>query len=181
MKLASDLGAASLDALRKLPPEQFLKDGAAGTMHPFVDGYVLPEEPYIAFAAGRQNDVPILIGSNSEEGRPMIAGIHVKQATFAEDIAKSFEGSKVVRDLAEEYLKMYPATTDLEAREARSDFERDLRFGWDMWTWARIQAKTGRAKAFSYYFVHRPPYPQGSAFAGWGADTGPSCPMCSSI
>ena len=57
-------------------------------------------EPYIAFAAGRQNDVPILIGSNSEEGQPMNAGIHVKLATSAEDIAKPFEGSKVVRDLA---------------------------------------------------------------------------------
>jgi para-nitrobenzyl esterase len=129
----------------------------------------LPEEPYVAFAAGRQNDVPILIGSNADEGQPMIAGINIKLATFAEDIGNAFEGSNVVRALAEEYLKIYPATTDLEAREARANFERDLRFGWDMWTWARMQAKTGRAKVFSYYFAHLPPYPPGSAFAGWGA------------
>jgi para-nitrobenzyl esterase len=169
VRLASDLGAMSLQALRKLAPEQFLKDGAAGTMHPIIDGYVLPEEPYIAFAAGRQNDVPILIGSNADEARPMIAGVHVKLATFAEGIGNAFEGSQVVRALAEEYLKMYPATNDLEAREARANFERDLRFGWDMWTWARMQAKTGRGKVFSYYFAHLAPYPQGSAFAGCGA------------
>ncbi len=156
VKLASDLGAKSVAAMRDLPPEQFLKDGAAGTTHPIIDGYVLPEEPYLAFAAGRQNDVPILIGSNAEEGRPMIAGVHVKLATFADDIAGSFEGSPVVRSLAEEYLKSHSAANDEEAREVRANFERDLRFGWDTWTWARMQAKTGRAKAYSYYFAHRP-------------------------
>ncbi len=74
VKLAADLGATSLEALRKLEPERFLKDGIAGTTHPIIDGYVLPEEPYTVFAAGRQNDVPILIGSNADEGRPMMAG-----------------------------------------------------------------------------------------------------------
>jgi para-nitrobenzyl esterase len=38
-----------------------------------------------------------------------------------------------------------------------------------MWTWGRMQAKTGRGKVFSYYFAHLPPYPQGSSFDGWGA------------
>ena len=70
VKLASNLGASSLDGLRKLKPEQFLKNGIAGTMHPIIDGYVVPEEPYFAFAAGRQNDVAILIGSNADDARP---------------------------------------------------------------------------------------------------------------
>jgi para-nitrobenzyl esterase len=168
VRLASDLGVMSLAALRKLEPERFLK-GSNFPMHPIIDGYVVPEEPYAAFAAGRQNDVPTLIGSNSDEGRPMIAGVDVKLATFAEDLGRAFYGSNVVRDLAADYLKSYPATTDREARERRASFERDLRFGWDMWTWARMQTKTGRGKVFSYYFAHLPPYPEGSPFADWGA------------
>lgn len=32
-----------------------------------------------------------------------------------------------------------------------------------------MQARTGQAKVFSYYFAHLPPYPQGSPFADWGA------------
>ena len=32
-----------------------------------------------------------------------------------------------------------------------------------------MQAKTGRAKVFSYYFAHLPPYPKGSPFADWRA------------
>ena len=167
VKLAAELSAMSLDA-RKLEPGRFLKEHEAGTMHPIVDGYVLPEEPYAAFAAGRQNDVPILIGSNADEARPLIGGKNIKLASFAEDIGEDW-GSKVVRSLAEEYLEAYPAKTDREAREARARFERDLRFGWDMWNWARMQVKTGRGKVFSYYFAHVPPYPPGSPFADWGA------------
>jgi para-nitrobenzyl esterase len=113
--------------------------------------------------------VPTLIGSNSDEGRPMVAGVDVKLATFAEDISNAFYDSPVVRDLAQDYLKSYPATTDLQARERRASFERDLRFGWDTWTWARMQTQTGRAKIFSYYFAHVPPHPHGSPFADWGA------------
>ncbi len=168
VKLASDLGATSLEALRKIEPERFLKNNNIPA-HPIIDGYVVREEPFAAFAAGRQNDVPTLIGSNSDEGRPMIAGVDVKRATFAEDLSNAFYDSPVVRDLAEDYLKSYPAKTDGELRERRAGFERDLRFGWDTWTWARMQTKTGKAKVFSYYFAHLPPYPQGSPFADWGA------------
>jgi para-nitrobenzyl esterase len=168
VRLASALGAASLADLRKLEPEQFLKDNIGGTTFPIIDGYVLPEEPYEVFSSGRQNDVPLLIGSNADEGRPMVAGRNIRLATFVEDIGEAF-GSKVVGELAREYLTIYPATTDQEAFETRAAFERDLRFGWDMWTWARMQATTGRAKVFYYSFAHVPPYPQDSPFAGWGA------------
>ena len=82
--MASDLGAMSLEALRKLEPEQFLKDGSAGTMQPIIDGYVLPEEPYAAFAAGRHNDVPILIGSNADE-----ASENPNRTAASEDSEKS--------------------------------------------------------------------------------------------
>ena len=180
MKLATEFGANSLEALRKLEPGQFLKEHKAGTMHPIVDGYVVPEEPFAAFAAGRQNDVPILIGSNADEARPLISGKKIKLATFAQDIGEDW-GSKVVRSLAEEYLKIYPAKTDQEARESRTKFEHDLRFGWDMWAWARMQAKTGRGKVFSYYFAHSPPYPTGSPFADWGAGHWAELRMCSTI
>ena len=45
VRLAADLGATSLKALRQLEPAQFLKDGIAGTTHPITDGYVVPAMP----------------------------------------------------------------------------------------------------------------------------------------
>src|SRR4029077_14435552 len=52
-------------------------------------------------------------------------------------------------------------------RTARLDFERDLRFGWDMWAWARLQSTTGHAPVYYYSFQQQPPFPKESLYAGW--------------
>src|ERR1019366_9318612 len=66
-------------------------------------------------------------------------------------------------------LAAYPHADDATARQARLNLERDLRFGWDMWAWARLQAKTGKGSVYYYSFQQRPPFPTGSVYAGWGA------------
>lgn len=66
-------------------------------------------------------------------------------------------------------LAAYPFTTDAEARAARGSLERDLRFGWDMWAWARLQSRAGGQPAWLYRFSRRPPFPADSVRAGWGA------------
>jgi len=65
-------------------------------------------------------------------------------------------------------LAAYPHATDADAVRARLDFERDLRFGWDMWAWARLEAEHGRNAVYIYTFVHSPPFPKGSVYADWG-------------
>src|SRR3954466_14275738 len=64
--LAAAGGADSLAALRAVPAEKILavqsfRSGAN------VDGWVLPEEVRAIFAQKKQNDVPVLIGSNANE------------------------------------------------------------------------------------------------------------------
>ena len=67
VKFGESLGANSLAELRsKSAAEIQAKQG--GYQGPDVDGYVLPEDVYTIFSKGRQNDVPLLIGSNSDEG-----------------------------------------------------------------------------------------------------------------
>ena len=127
-----------------------------------IDRYVLPVWPYAVFAAGRQNDVPILIGSNAEEARSLVDPGAVKAASYDEDIRKAWG------PLPPALYDGYPHTTDAEAGDARVHFERDLRFGWDIWAWARLQATTGRGKVFYYRFDQSPPFPKGSVYAGWG-------------
>jgi para-nitrobenzyl esterase len=60
---ALSLGADSIEALRKLPAETLLKGKAGSVSHPVIEPVILPEAPSEAFAAGRQNDTPLLIGS----------------------------------------------------------------------------------------------------------------------
>jgi len=161
-KYAVSLGVGSLKELRQMPAT-LLTGNARGTVHPVIEPYVLPLSPYEAFAAGQQNDVPLLIGSNADEARAMVDVTHDTAATFDSDMEHS------VGQLPPALLAAYPHATDEEARQAQLDLERDLRFGWDMWAWARLQAGAKKSPVFYYSFRKPPPFPLGSVYAGWGA------------
>ena len=163
-KYAASLGATSLPQLRRLPASALLGGASAGGVtHPVIEPVVLPVSPYETFASGRQNDVPLLIGSNAEEARALTNVADVKASTFDTDIVSSFG------TLPPAIMEAYPHATDDEARTARLDLERDLRFGWDMWAWARLQARTGHGAVYYYSFRQKPPFPADSVYAGWGA------------
>ena len=105
-----------------------------------------------------------LMGSNAEEARVARRrnpgeGSHVRLPT----LERSFGA------LPPQIVAAYPHGTDEEARQARLDLERDLRFGWDMWAWARLQVRTGHNRIYYYSFRQRPPFPVGSVYEGWGA------------
>src|SRR5271156_1452699 len=137
-KYAVSLGATSLKQLRRLPAKLLTGNGG-GIVHAVIEPYVLPVSPYEAFTSGQQNDVPLLIGSNADEARSLTDVSQVKAATFASDLEHSFGA------LPPQLVSAYPYTTDQEAKQARLNLERDLRFGWDMWAWARLQAGTGQS------------------------------------
>jgi hypothetical protein len=62
------------------PEQRLFQAGDAYTYQPYVDGYVLPEDPVDAFADGNFQHVPIIIGSNREEANiawPLIAVANV--------------------------------------------------------------------------------------------------------
>jgi para-nitrobenzyl esterase len=160
---ARSLGAATLADLRRLPAEALLKGDASAVSHPVRNGYVMPTSPYDVFAAGAQNDASILIGSNADEARSLVSDLSaVKAATFEADIAGQFG------PLPPSLLAAYPHKTDADAVKARLDFERDLRFGWDMWAWAGLEASRGHGAVYYYHFAQRPPFPAGSVYADWG-------------
>jgi para-nitrobenzyl esterase len=161
-KYAISLGAPSLKELRRLPASQ-LTGNAGGIVHAVIETYVLPASPYETFTSGQQNDVPLLIGSNADEARAMVDVSHETAATFSSDLERS------VGQLPPALVAAYPHATDEEAQQAQLGLERDLRFGWDMWAWARLQAGTGRHPVFYYSFRQQPPFPAGSVYAGWGA------------
>jgi para-nitrobenzyl esterase len=159
---AKSVGAASLAELRHLPGARLLHGDAGKVSHPVIEPYALPMSPYDAFVAGRQARVPILVGWNAEEARSLTDLSKVRAVTFTEDIHKAFG------PLPATLTDAYPHANDAQAAQARADFERDLRFAWDNWAWARLQAAAG-APAYAYRFEHRPPFPAGSVRAGWGA------------
>ncbi len=146
VKTAETLGAPTLADLRAKPAADVLKGGRGGG--PIVDGYFLPEDVGKVFAEGKQNDVPVLLGSNKDEGtffaQPTTAAKFIEQA------------HRRYGDLADQFLKLYPAGSDEEANASQLAAFRD-ELGWVMHNWASLQTKTGKSKAYLYYFTHEPP------------------------
>jgi para-nitrobenzyl esterase len=160
---ATSVGASSLAELRALPADRLLGGRAGSVSHPVIEPRVLPRSPYEAYVAGKWNDVPVLVGSNAEEGNSLADLAPVTAANFGSEL------KRIWGDLPPPLTTAYPYATDDEAKRARSAFERDLRFGWDMWAWARLQALFGASPAFFYRFDHAPPFPRGSVREPWGA------------
>src|SRR5580692_807685 len=69
-KFLTAVGTADVAALRAMPADQLVTAAGKQGMprfNPVVDGYFFPQAPAAIFAAGKQADVPLLAGWNSEE------------------------------------------------------------------------------------------------------------------
>jgi para-nitrobenzyl esterase len=162
------LGATSIAAGRKLAMDQVLKGvgpGLSGGFWPCFDGYVLLGDQYKLYEAGKYNDTPILIGTNADEGALFVAKTTMKD--YEASVHKGYG------EYADKILAAYPVGhSDATALRSARDLSRDAIFGWGTWTWARLQAKTGKGKGFVYYFSHRPNYPDLPQLKDWGAAHG---------
>lgn len=159
---ASSLGAGSIAALRRLPAERLLEGAARRVGHPVIEPAILPMSPYDAYVSGHQMNIPVLVGSNAEEANSLVDLDQVTAQSFSDAIARAWG------PLPPALLNAYPFSDDAGARIARAGFERDLRFGWDMWSWARLQARAPQS-AYYYRFSRHPPFPAGSLRERWGA------------
>ena len=81
---------------------------------PVVDGYVLPDLPTRLWAAGRQQRVSLLIGSNADEGNLFLAGLTMSRAQYEAHVREIFGG------YADEALALYPAGGTTSATTAMS-------------------------------------------------------------
>ena len=159
-KLAHDrLKADTLAELRAVPAQKLLdaffqpgaKDNAS--FSPDVDGFFLPQSVPAIFAAGKQNDVPLLAGWNHDEGSFAIAFAPEKPTVQSlKALAQKDFAAK-----AEEFLRLYPAATDAEALRATGDYAGDQFIAWSTWRWIEAQGTTGKQPVYRYRFDQAPP------------------------
>ena len=152
-----------LKALRAMPAEELAKTNP-DTARANVDGWFLPQDVYSTFAQGKQNDVPLLVGNNADEGT-----IFAPPAGFLTAAVFSAGARQRLGDLADQFFKVYPAGSDQEALASYLASFRDLTFGWEMRTWARMQVKTGHHPVYRYYFTRRPPGRQSARLGAFHA------------
>jgi para-nitrobenzyl esterase len=164
-RLGCDKAADPLEALRAKTPDELLAvAGGQARTRACVDGWVFPEDIYETYAAGRQNAVPVMIGSNADEATSLSNPALIPKTVDAFQAAAKGKFD----DLADEFLKVYPLTSDSDVRDAYLHSMRDEWFTWEMRTWARLTAQA-KGKAFLYYFSHVPPRPDRQIYGAYHA------------
>ena len=120
---------------------------------PIVDGYVLPASFMSVIADGKQNDVVTLTGSALGE----LGGIDGPQKPVT---LSQFQDRSRQRfaEAAEEFLKLYPATTDEEAQAAQKQSAVDQSLV-AQYLWAQARSKTAKTKVYEYLWDHTLPGP----------------------
>ncbi len=153
VKFAESVGAHSLAELRKKPAAELVKLDSPAAAN--VDGWVIPQGGMTTYELGQQNDVPLLLGANAAD----VPNTPSVTAASAKADAKALYG-----DMADDYLKLYPADSDAQAQKSIFLFLRDRMF-WSMKTWALLQSKTGKNKAYLFHFTHVAPAPEGALYS----------------
>lgn len=154
--LAAALHASHIPEMRAMEPDALVKTAAAAGYSAWeaIDGHILPHQLVESFDRGEQAPVPLLAGFNSGEIRSLRILAPPPPATPA---AYEFVIRSQYRDLADEFLKLYPSTNLPESVLATT---RDAFYGW---TALRLVKKQSALKipSFLYFWDHG--YPEAEA------------------
>ena len=158
-------GGDSLSAMRKKSAADLLAaiSPARFRSRPSVEGWVFPEEVRRLFSAGRYNQVPVLIGSNADEGTALFHIRAPKSAAAFREATRSEYGKA-----ADDFLAVYPAEDDKQAIKSHYASTSHRTFTWQMRTWARAAAAAGTA-VYLYYFSRVPPGPSSERYGAYHA------------
>jgi para-nitrobenzyl esterase len=155
LKFAQSVGANSISELRAKPANELLDASIKNpSTYAFgvVDGYVMPEHPASIYSQGKQNDVPLLVGWNADEGSYFAARIDLDFPTYVERIRTQF------KDQADKVLEVYPpGSTADDQRASFTALLGDEIIAYGGWAWSERAATSGKSPVFRYYFTRRPP------------------------
>jgi para-nitrobenzyl esterase len=139
---AKAAGVSTLAELRLVPAEKLIAIAPFRTQEN-VDGWVLPDEIRTIFAAKKQNNVPVIVGSNANEMTSLLPAGRAPQNPNA----------------TAEFKEAYGVATDADMPAAMLASLRDTVFSLHMRTWARHTVAAG-SPAYLYFFTHVPPSPR---------------------
>ena len=141
-------GPDLLHRLRAISADEILKTwGRDRQVHfdAIVDGWVIPQQPALVFAEGRQMKIPVLVGSNATEAS--VFG-HGGPKTLAEFKAYLRED---VGDYVDEEFRLYPATSAGEVPARYLQYQDD-QFTYGAYSMAGAMSRIGQ-HAYLYCFT----------------------------
>ena len=153
------LGSDSLKELRAMPADKILEEvkkpeAQRRGLGVNIDEYFLSKSVPEIFAAGEQNDVPLLAGWNRDEGSfSVISAKPPLDAAGIKVLAEKEFGTKTT-----EFFKLYPADSDAVAVRSWQDYSGDNFIAYGTWKWLEAQATKSQQPVYRYRFDLAPPH-----------------------
>lgn len=169
LKAAEDTGvqfaaahhAASIEDLRAVPAADLLPGPHDRPLRfaPILDGWFLPATPQELSDGHVDNDVPVVTGYQANDGLLFAPPPHSLDDYTA-------MAHRQYGDFADEFLRLYPASTLDGAKEMAVLSIRD-RDRVSMFLWASRRTATHRQPVFTYFFDRAIPWPQHPEFGAF--------------
>jgi para-nitrobenzyl esterase len=162
VKVQQAVKARSLDDLRTYPPDRIIAAAQAAGIRtaPIVDTYFLPQKVGDIFAAGRQNEVSLVIGSTTNDGG---TNVEVRRATTLAEYQAA--AAKMFGPKAGDFLAAFPAASDADVKKSAEEAAMACGAGLSARTWAKAQTATGKSPVYLYRFSRVHSYAPGVVFA----------------
>jgi carboxylesterase type B len=120
-------------------------------LRPIRDGWVMPEDERPVFKSGRLHAMPLIVGTNVDEGSRFTAAWPIKTlAQYRELLDTNFRG------MVERALQTYPAATDAEVAAEVAEIFADTQFNYGTRLLAQAMAGAGQP-TWRYLFSRRRP------------------------
>lgn len=169
----SESGDMNLDELRRISARAIInqsKEEQWDVFYPVIDGHVLPKSPFRAFLEGDQAKVPVLLGSNSDEGSliypiwrsPFVEYRQLEPGEVPDTLSRMFGQN------ADKLMKLYPGL-DAGSEKGSAALLGDYMFNAKTRFYAVQAAKAGQA-TFLYIFSRVPPSPKQTIGAAHAAE-----------
>lgn len=154
-RLAEAKGAHSIADLRRMSWQELTAPvpGLQARFGTVIDGYVQP-------APGFVSDVPTLTGLTKED----LGGATRHPTITAEEFRK--QTAMRYGERSGDFLKLYPATTDEQARASQNESAIDSMRA-SMYLWAVRRAAAAKTKVFTYFWDHPLPGPDADRFGAF--------------
>ncbi len=153
-RFARAKGAASLAALRALPPRALRTSAApmsSPLIMPSVDGTVLPAAPERLLAAGRFARTPVLLGMNADENTGFRANpARLSRAAWHAFLVKTFGA------LAPRFARLFRAASARGRARALRTVRRALGLA-ALYRWSRLRLTHARTPIYAYLWRHVEP------------------------